>query len=490
MNGRATPPPQRRVSKPAPVSAVRRPGRRRRRLSPLGRLIGIAVLVGVIGGGLWMGKKLTTIVKGGPSVWWKLYSNPAQFFPKKEKITVLLIGKDYEYDKNYQHYTGKASRADSIMLLSLDFKTKHVSALSVPRDTRVRIGGNTGKINATIREDTYPGIAGPKLLCSAVEEVTGVKPDYYLAIKPDAVGNLVKELGGVDVETLDAMEYHDNKANLHFKLPKGPVHITTANDAIGYCRYREIDPYERNPDGTGIPIGKINGNSTFKRKPKAELIALNKCLENGDSRRMARQQNMIRAMVTSGKKQFYRADQIVDTAFKQFETNLGRDQLLAIASLYKNTQPDQIASGTLAGEFEKHRPYYFIPDRRKTEALVQWLVNGDERAANRVTTVAVQNATKVSGAARRAAELLRDRGDFDATYIKEVSTKPITTTLIGFTKAVNLPRANAIATLLGGGTVQKDTNPGATGALSSKSDITVILGPDLAGKLGEQSALR
>lgn len=455
------------------------------------KLVGLAALVGVILGGIWTGKKLSTIVEGGPGVWWKLYTNPAQFFPNKDKITVLLIGKDYEYDNKFQRYTGKASRADSIMLLSLDFKTKHVSALSIPRDTRVHFAGNTGKINATIREDTYPGIAGPKLLCEAVEDVTGVKPDYYLAIKSDAVGNLVTELGGVDVETLDAMEYHDNKANLHFKLPKGPVHITTANDAIGYCRYREIDPFVRNPDGTGVPIGKVNGNSIFKRKPKAELIALNKCLENGDTRRMARQQNMIRAMVTSGKKQIYRADQIVNTAFKQFETNLERDQLLAIASLYKNTQPEQIASGTLSGEFEKRKPYYFIPDRRKTEALVQWLVNGNERAANRVTTVAVQNATSISGAARRAAELLRDRGDFDATYLKEVPGSPVTTTMIWFTKAANLSRANAIAALLGGGIVKKETSPDMSGVVNgARSDITVILGPDLASKLGEQSALR
>ena len=437
-----------------------------------------------------MGIKATKIAR--PSVWWDLYANPTKFFPQKNKITVLLIGKDYEYDKKFQRFTGKSSRADSIMLLSLDFKTKHVSALSIPRDTRVRVAGNTGKINATIREDTYPGLAGPKLLCDAVEEVTGVKPDYYLAIKSDAVGNLVKELGGVDVETLDAMEYHDNKAGLHFKLPKGRVHITTANDAIGYCRYREIDPFERNPDGTGIPVGKLaSGDPIFKRKPHAELVALNKCLENGDTRRMARQQNMIRAMVTSGKKQFYRADQIVDTAFKQFETNLDHDQLLAIASLYKNTQPDQIASGTLTGEFEKRKPYFFIPDRRKTEALVQWLIHGNERAANRVTTVAVQNATSISGAARRAAELLRDRGDFDATYLKEVPGSPVTTTMIWFTKAVNLSRANAIAALLGGGIVKKETSPDMSGVVNgAKSDITVILGPDLASKLGEQSALR
>ena len=492
MNGRSsTPPPSRRTSAPTPVPsqpAGRRPRRRKKRTNPLRKLFGLVVLSGLIVTAILAGKSLIGITGGNPNVGWKLLREPTLFFPadKRDQVTVLLIGKDYEYDKNYQRYTGKSSRADSIMLLTLNFKAQRATALSIPRDTRIRVAGKTGKINATIREDTYPGIAGPKLLCDAVEEITGVKPDYYLAIKPDAVGNLVEELGGVNVETIDAFEYHDNKAGLHVKLPKGSVRITNANDAIGYCRYREVDIYQRNPDGSPI----ATGHTTFRLKPSAEIAELNKCLENGDTRRMARQQNMIRAMIAAGTKQFYRADKIVNTAFKQFETNLDHDQLLAIASIFRTAKPDQVASATLSGEFEKVRPYFFIPDRRKTEALVQWLVKGDQRAANRVTTVAVHNATDIAGAARRAAEILRDRGDFDADYVSEPMEKATSTT-ISFTKAANKSRADAVAKLLGGGLVQKDTGPDTTGALKeAKPDIVVVLGPDLAKLLGEQSALR
>lgn len=459
----------------------------------MAKLAGATALIAVIGGGIWAGKLFSKIAPGTSAKdILDLIGDPRKFFPQKDKITVLLIGKDYQYDKNYQRYTGKSSRADSIMLLTLDFKTKHVSALSIPRDTRVHVAGNTGKINATLSADTYPGRGGPDLLREAVEDVTGVKPDFYIAVKPDAVGNLVKELGGVDVETIDAIEYNDFKAGLHVKLPKGPVHIATPEDAIGYCRYREIDPYVRNADGSAIFIGKNGaGIPLFKRKSAAEIAELNKCEENGDTRRMVRQQNMIRAMIASGKRQLYRADQLVDTTFKQFDTNLERTQLLAIASLYRSTQPEQVASATLAGAFQKQKPFFFIPDRRKTEALVQWLVFGDEKAANRVTTVAVQNATSISGAARRAAELLRAEGNFDADYVTDVPTEKTEATVIQFTRAVNKPRAEQIARLLGGGSVKKDIGPDKSGMLSEEvADITVILGSDLAPKLGEQSALR
>ena len=495
VNGKENPPNVRGVSAPVPVQARRQSARRKKRGSPLGKLIGLGALAALIAGGVWIGRVMPTLLPGGNmKTWLDIYNHPTLFFPEnqRDRITVLLIGKDYQYDKNYQRYTGTASRADSIMLLTLDFKTRHLSSLSIPRDTRVRISGKTGKINATLSAETYPGKGGPALLCSSVESVTGIKPDYYVAIKPDAVGNLVQELGGVDVETIDAFEYNDFKAGLHVKLPKGQVHISTPEDAIGYCRYREIDTFVRNADGSGIYLGKNSlGLPMFKQKSATERAELNKCLENGDTRRMVRQQNMIRAMIASGKRQLVHADRIVNTAFKQFDTNLKHDQLLAIASLYRNAQPDQVASGTLPGEFEKHKPFFFIPDRRKTEAIVQWLVNGDEKAANQVTRVAVQNATAISGVARRVAELLRARGNFDADYVREPLETPATTTTIQFTKALNKPRAEMIAKLLGGGIVQKDMAPDTTGSLKeARADITVTLGSDLAARLGEQSARR
>lgn len=460
------------------------------------KLFGLGALVAVIGAGVWAGKTFSHITgTSNLKKWWDFYDNPKKFFPGKDQTTILLIGKDYQYDKLNQLYTGKSSRADSIMLLTLDFKTRHVTALSIPRDTRVHINGfPPGKINATFSGVSYPKKGGPDLLRSSVEDLTGIYPEYYLALKPDAVGKLVEEIGGVEVELLDAIEYNDHKAGLHVKLPKGKVTITKGNDAVGYARYREIDALVRNPDGTGQVIGKMSdGNPLFRLKPARERAELNKCLENGDTRRMVRQQQLIRAMMAAGKqpKNLIRANQIIDTAFAQFDTNLDREKMTALASLFREVKPDQVVSATLAGDFEKRKPYLFIPDRRKAQAQVQWLVYGDESAANKITTVAVLNGTKVSGAARRAADLLKTQGGFDAKFSPEPPREVITETQIWFTKASNKPRADKISQMLGGGKVQKDTAPDTTGTLSqTKPDIRVVLGPDIAGRLGEQSAQR
>lgn len=458
-------------------------------------MAGLVALAAFAGGAIWVGKLLTTVVGKSTDplgALTQLYSDPKKFFPGQDKATILLVGKDYSYDSKFQRYTGKSSRADSIMLLSLDFKTRKVSALSIPRDTRVRIDGKIGKINGTFSAETYPGKGGPALIEGAVESLTGVHPDYYLALKPDAVGNLVEELGGVEVELLDNIEYNDFKAGLHGKLAKGKQFLTKGEDAVIFARYREVDAYVRNPDGSGVYVGKTSsGIPIFKRKPREELTRLNKCEENGDTRRMVRQQLLIRAMMTSGKqlKNLLRAPQIIETGFKQFDTDMKREQLVALAMLFRDIKPDQVASGTLAGDFENHKPFHFIPDRRKNEALVKWLIDGDEEAANRVTTVAVQNGTTISGAARRVADLLKEKAGFDASFSAEAPKQPVAETVIWFTKATNKPRADRIAQLLGGGKVQKDMGPDTTGSLKvQRPDIRVVLGPDIAKKLSSQSA--
>ena len=134
-------------------------------------------------------------------------------FPGKNRINVLLIGMDYSYlwTKRDPKLSGarytKNSRADSIMMMSLDLDNGKVSALSIPRDTRITApDGRTGKINGTFSR------GGAPLLRQAVTNLLGVAPDYYIAVKPDAVRDMVNALGGVNVQTKDAMEYNDSAA--------------------------------------------------------------------------------------------------------------------------------------------------------------------------------------------------------------------------------------------------------------------------------------
>lgn len=411
-------------------------------------------------------------------------TNPRGQFPEaKNRVNILLLGKDYSYlwktpdIKLKGARYSKESRSDTIMLLSLDFDKKSISALSIPRDTRVTApDGKTGKINATYRR------GGAKLVAETVGELLGVKPDYYITVTPDALKLLVDQLGGVTVETIDAMQYNDAAAGLHIDLPKGQQ-VINGTQAIGFARFREADIYERNPDGTAIFTGRKDsqGNPIFVRRRVVQHS-----LEETDMRRTARQQQLIRAMVTEAKqpKNLPKVGGLIDTAFSQIETDMARMQLIALAALFKDAKPDQMQSATLEGRDTKiGGTYYLVLDERKTHAMVDWLIKGDESAANSLTVVKVQNGTDIPNAARHAADLLRDQG-FDAKSSGKAVTETVPeTTQILYGKAVLAPRAQRIADLLGGGTLTKQPVESLGGA-----DVTVVLGRDVATHFAEKRA--
>lgn len=479
--------------KPRPTPGGPGPSRGKKRRGP-GRTIAAALSIAAIAGiALYAGKLAQTVYNAtgrlSPRDTITLIKNPRGQFPaSKNRINILLLGVDYSYlwtkknvALNGARYT-KESRSDSIMMLSLDLDSKKVSALSVPRDTWVTDPtGHRGKINGAYKR------GGPKLSAQTVGELLGVMPDYYVAVEPDAVKSVVDELGGVNVETIDAMQYDDAAAGLHINLPEGKQTIN-GDQAIGFARFREADTVERDETGHGIPTGAKDseGNPIFKRK-RAQDVVHSK--EEGDPRRMARQQQLIRAVADKGKQpdNLLRADKIIDAGMAHIKTNLSRPQLIALLALFKGIQTDQMQTGTLEGKGVLTGSYKFLPDERKKEALVDWLLKGDEKAANRLTVVAVQNGTGVPGLAKRVADRLRAQG-FDAkpdgNAPLPVGETGIAATRIVYGKAAVAPRVEKIRQLLGGGKPVKEVQPDLQGAEgfghSDVADVTVILGRDLA----------
>ena len=434
------------------------------------RNIGIVVALAALGAGTFAYSKLGSIAGkngGGAAGVIESLRNPRSQFPDKNRVTVLLLGKDYNRDKKGMPYT-KGARADSIMLLSLDLEKQTVSALSIPRDTRVTAPDHkTGKINATYAR------GGEKLIRETVADLLGVAPDYYIALKPDAVKALVDSLGGVEVESIDAMNYDDDWGQLHVHLPEGKQTVD-GTQAVGFARFREIKP--------GTPHSK----------------------EEGDPRRMARQQQLIRAMVAKGKSpsNWLNIDDIVNTGFEQVETDLTRQQVFALASLFRGASPDMMQSATLPGHgtMRGHGPYFYVLDDRKKQALVDWLIKGDENAANAITVVAVQNGTDVPGAAKQVADLLKKQG-FDAKSAGNASPHAgdgatenadaqVSETRIVYGKASVASRAQKIAQMLGGGKVVKEPKPTDVIGDDDDTDVTVVLGRDLAQTFIKRSAQR
>ncbi len=379
-------------------------------------------------------------------------TNPRGEFPKKDRFTVLLIGQDYNHTKDGTIYT-KGSRADTIMMMSVDLNEKSMRACSVPRDTYVTApDGKSGKINAVF------GRGGVDLLVQTLEQMFGVDIDYHVIIKPSAVRNIVDAVGGVEVETIDEMKYNDNWGGLHVDLPKGKQFID-GQQAEGFVRFREVNRYKAGRHGAMIPIHGVKSSK-----------------EEGDLRRTSRQQQLIQAMVHSAtaSRNLMRLDEVISTGFKQIDTDLSKYQLLALASLFRSGSKEQMASGTVPGKDDTSRgAYYFELDPIGSQAMVDWLIKRDDDAMKRVVRVEVYNCTKAKGLARKVADQLVALG-YNAVA---VGNRPeVKQTRINFFKASYLEVADRIKADLGTGITVKGTKA----YIDVGADIKIQVGEDLA----------
>lgn len=95
-----------------------------------------------------------------------------------------------------------ATLSDSIMVASIDTKTKYVALISIPRDLYIKIPGNGySKINAAhaYGEKQDPG-SGPELAKEVIEDTLGITIHYYARLDFSGLQKVVDSLGGVTVD--------------------------------------------------------------------------------------------------------------------------------------------------------------------------------------------------------------------------------------------------------------------------------------------------
>lgn len=150
---------------------------------------------------------------------------PASFLERvrtNTKIHVLLIGNDQnELDKG---------RADVLVVLTFDPKTRVLSFLSIPRDTRAQIPEHeVEKINAAY------AIGGATLQTMAVEQFLGIPMDKFVEISMGGFQQVIDLVGGVTVNPpfafeLDGQSFEPGKVKLN------------GEQALAYSRMRKQDP--------------------------------------------------------------------------------------------------------------------------------------------------------------------------------------------------------------------------------------------------------
>jgi LCP family protein required for cell wall assembly len=149
-----------------------------------------------------------------------IYSQP------EDQINFLLLGSDQRPDDI-------GFRTDAILLGTVNFDSKEVNLVSIPRDLYVYIPGYAmDRVNTALfhgQEDT---------LRMTYEYNFGIEIDNYMVINFDGFKNLVDILGGIDVyAAVDMTDKHPTEGD-DYLVPAGLNHMD-GETALFYVRARK-----------------------------------------------------------------------------------------------------------------------------------------------------------------------------------------------------------------------------------------------------------
>lgn len=153
-----------------------------------------------------------------------------------EPINTLVMG----VDKGSVPGEEDSVRADIIMLVRVDPDSDGSAVISIPRDTRCMIPGQSyfQKINAAY------ALGGPELMIETVREFTGLEINHFVVIDFEGFKHIVDAVGGVPMHVDVAI--HDKYAG---DVPAGDV-VLSGKQALALVRARH--------DVNAVPAGDLD----------------------------------------------------------------------------------------------------------------------------------------------------------------------------------------------------------------------------------------
>lgn len=398
---------------------------------------------------------------------------PQQVFGKPN-ILVLVEGLDYDYTSKDEEFSTN-SRSDVIWAVNLDFVTKRIYQLSIPRDMIATMpNGSRAKIN---QAQSDGGVREAK---SVIADFLGIPGfDRYVILRIDATKAFVDAIGGVEVDvkssdclrhktgcTGERLDYDDSWGHLHIHLNEGLQHLD-GEKAVAYMRFRH--------DWCSDPC------------------------------RIMRQQQVLHAMAAK-----VRSDRVntvlhlgdLLAVFRKYvQTDFTSAELFALATDYQGISENAIVASQVPYTDDIDLPPYgdsLVPDVEARQRLVDAMLlapplpepSPDALAlaaiAPSTLRIDVENGSGVAGAGRRIADVLRragftvgdvsnaPRSDYAISEIHEHST----VTFAGARVRASLP-----AFMQKTATVVPDPSPAGSPdaeSTATTSDVTVIVGTDIA----------
>ena len=259
------------------------------------------------------------------------------------KMNILLMGLDKD-----------KTRADTIMLASVDPENATIKLLSIPRDTKVEVNGKTIKINATMGYQSRE-----ELMITKVKEITGMPIHYYAEVDFSGFIEIIDILGGVDIDVPYAMDYDDPAQDLHIHFSPGMQHLD-GQAAHDYVRFRH------NNDGTAP------GNYAL-----------------GDPGRIEAQQNFLKELLKQKLKPQYllKAGELANAVSEYVTTNFTVADGLKYIGMLRKMDAESFETFVLPGGSKTiSGASYYIYDPEETKELVLMEFGYPEEEAKKLQT--------------------------------------------------------------------------------------------------------
>ncbi len=253
-------------------------------------------------------------------------------------INFLVLGVDED-----------GTRSDTIMLFSYDGYSNRTNILSFPRDTMVKTGGWTQKLNAAMgvgMQNVKRGIdAEPEEeMIRQIKDLTGLPIHYVMTIGFHAFKEIIDALGGVDFNVPYNMDYDDPYQNLHIHLQAGPQHLD-GQAAHDFVRFR----HNNNGSAPGEYVWGDEGRIHWQQIFMKELA----------------KQKMTPQILG-------RIDEIFEVISRNVKTNYTMQDLLKHLNFVDKIKVEEIGSYQLPGGAEYVGDVsYYLQDRAATETLIR-----------------------------------------------------------------------------------------------------------------------
>ena len=380
---------------------------------------------------------------------------------KDGRINILLLGIGGEGHDG-------ANLTDTIILTSINTKTKQVGMLGIPRDLLAPIPGyGYRKINNAyaFAEEVSAGTGGLNAK-KVVGDVFGINVHYFVTVDFEGFRQMIDDLGGVTVDVeksfTDSFYPTDDFKTRVVSFNAGRQTMN-GEEALHFARSRHGN------NGEGSDFARV------KRQQKIIMAARDKMLSLG-------------VLVNPAKMM-----RIYQTVSEHISTNIETWEILRLASLLRDVRGNEIARQTL--ELVPEGPlipsmvngaFVLLPESGSWDELraaAQNIFTVREQAKiSKKITVEIQNGTAIPGYAAKVAEMLRQQG-YQVLKVSNAKSKDYEKTVIfgsdgsdqrqeDIIKIRGLLNANvAPAVLLPTSSTNTDM-----GAQKSAADFLIILG--------------